>query len=711
MTFQEMFREEFYEEFKNYPAYAVVNTIKFMSKARMATFYLYYKKGSKANLNSSSAKELIQNLKKSIDENFSKKRFSQVFSYNIESVKQKFNELTKTAQVSLLKEYTFNEFSTEYKSNLSDNDIEANKKYIEQLRNMIKTNNSWYKSFFENFRVSREILLLAIILLDKEDKEYLVLKYDENLCRKNRREDVGSEVISYVSLKVMPKIERNIESINKFIPTNLLETLKSMLNIIDTSQIFTNLEMVERINSLIADYIYKINICEVFSNINSKSLSELVNKLPKKERDLLLKEYSFDYNSRRVEISEEERNINKTTIEKLKIWIDNYLKYSNFVQFFDSDWEHILSILNNLELSDKEFLSNMYKNGYSNEPNVDMIIYKKHIDRLEVIIRKINNKANLHNEKVELSKEKVALTIFDVVKSQNLNEIIVACEELNIIEYMRILFGENLDGEMYFMVTSLERFMTSSIVYRLNSQIENKKRQKQNISLYEYYISYKRDNESLNDFKSRLNEIIRTIDSKKVKTILFNRFYDDVKDVISIQDIDITNTSISLSSVNAMITNKLALQNLYYARERGLDYKETLFNRRSIFLVEHFYDGVSLTDIKSELNLHNERTIELFKLKFGENLDELGKVGIFDSKDLELMQRVMSKINKKLYLKDLLLNIVNKFRTTLEFNILKEEFGEKESLIIMSEKYLGNYLNAQEVIEYCDMTLNLRRKK
>ena len=75
------------------------------------------------------------------------------------------------------------------------------------------------------------------------------------------------------------------------------------------------------------------------------------------------------------------------------------------------------------------------------------------------------------------------------------------------------------------------------------------------------------------------------------------------------------------------------------------------------------------------------------------------------------MQRVMSKINKKLYLKDLLLNIVNKFRTTLEFNILKEEFGEKESLIIMSEKYLGNYLNAQEVIEYCDMTLNLRRKK
>ena len=262
---------------------------------------------------------------------------------------------------------------------------------------------------------------------------------------------------------------------------------------------------------------------------------------------------------------------------------------------------------------------------------------------------------------------------------------------------MRILFGENLDGEMYFMVTSLERFMTSSIVYRLNSQIENKKRQKQNISLYEYYISYKRDNESLNDFKSRLNEIIRTIDSKKVKTILFNRFYDDVKDLISIQDID--------------ITNKLALQNLYYARERGLDYKETLFNRRSIFLVEHFYDGVPLTDIKSELNLHNERTIELFKLKFGENLDELGKVGIFDSKDLELMQRVMSKINKKLYLKDLLLNIVINFITTLEFNILKEEFGEKESLIIMSEKYLGNYLNAQEVIEYCDMTLNLRRKK
>ena len=43
--------------------------------------------------------------------------------------------------------------------------------------------------------------------------------------------------------------------------------------------------------------------------------------------------------------------------------------------------------------------------------------------------------------------------------------------------------------------------------------------------------------------------------------------------------------------------------------------------------------------------------------------------------------------------------------------VLKEEFGEKESLIIMSEKYLGNYLNAQEVIEYCDMTLNLRRKK
>lgn len=707
MSFQDMFREEFYEELKDYPASLVIKSIKLMSKPRMSSFYLYYKKGSTASLDSSVAKELINNLKDVIDKNFSKLRFSQVFkNYKIETVKQKFEELNLNAQVSLLKEYTFNEVSVEYKINVIDKDTENNKNYLLELSNKLKTNISKYKPFYENFHVSREILLLAIILLDEKDKEYLIMKYDENLCRSSRKEGVSSEIIQYVSLKVMPKIKKNIDDITSFIPYNILETLKSMLNVINTSQIFTNYEMINRITTLISDYIYKMNFYEIFSNINKELLNNLLIKLTSKEKSTLKKEYSFDSIVRKNLLNEEEKNLNRETIKKLKEWINLYQNYTNLYQFFEES-EDIDNKIEHLPLEDNQFLLKMYNQGLSNEPNINMIIYKENLGRLEIIIRKVKKIVNIDNEK-HSSKEKIILDIFDIVRIKDLNQIKHASQKLHILEYMKVLFGENLDKEIEINVSSLGKFITSPFIYKLNSLLENKTVQRQSISIYEYYISYKREDESIEDFKQRLNDLIEKIDSKKVRTALLNRFYNDVKDLSCISELEGDNTN--LSNANLMITNKLALQNLYYAREKGLDYKEPIFNRKTILLIEHFYEGISLNDIKRELEFYNERTINLFKLKFGENLDELGKVGIFESKDLELMQRVINKINKKLYLKDLLLNLINKFKTTTEFAILKENYSSEDSLIIMSEKYLKTYISTKEVQEYLS-DLNVYNKR
>lgn len=697
MSFQDMFREEFYEELEYYPASLVIKSIKLMSKTRMTSFYLYYKKGSTASLNSSVAKELINNLKESINKNFSKLRFSQVFkNYKIDTVKRKFDELSLEAKTSLLKEYTFSEVSVEYKINLTDNDIENNKKYLLELNSKIKSNISWYKPFFENFRVSREITLLAIILLDESDKKLLVMKYDENLCRTSKSEVVSSEVIQYVSSKIMPKIKKNIDDINTFIPSNILETLKSMLSVINTSQIFTNNEMIYRITSLISDYLNKANFYEIFSNTDSELLNNLLNKLTKKEKSILKKEYSLDSIVRKSLLTEEEKNFNKETIKKLKEWINLYQSYTNFYKFFE-EAEDIDKRTEHLSLEDKKFLSKMYNQGFSNEPNINMIIYKENIKHLEIIIRKVKKLVNIDNEK-HSSKEKIVLNIFDIVRIKDLKQIKQVSQNLHILEYMKVLFGENLDKEIEINVSSLGKFITSPFIYKLNSLLENKTVQRQSISIYEYYISYKREDESLEDFKQRLNDLIEKIDSKKVRTALLNRFYNDVKDLSYKSELESDNTN--LSSANLMITRKLSLQNLYYAREKGLDYNKVNFDRRTILLTEHFYEGISLSDIKRELEFYNERTINLFKLKFGENLDELGKVGIFESKDLEQMQRVIAKINKKLYLKDLLLGLINKFRTTTEFANLNENYSSIDSLVIMSEKYLKTYLNTKEVQEY-----------
>ncbi|MCI8331163.1 MAG: hypothetical protein HFE04_03590, partial [Bacilli bacterium] len=92
--------------------------------------------------------------------------------------------------------------------------------------------------------------------------------------------------------------------------------------------------------------------------------------------------------------------------------------------------------------------------------------------------------------------------------------------------------------------------------------------------------------------------------------------------------------------------------------------------------------------------------IQLFKTKYGETLEEAGKVDELNSKDNEKIYSIKDKINKKLYYKNILYNILNKFKTTEEYESLREIFSEEETLKIMSEKYLEDILNEKDIAKY-----------
>lgn len=349
MKYQELFREELYEELKEYPTQIVVKAIKLMSKARSVNFYMYYKKGSKANLNSSVAKELIVYIKRTIETNFVKKRFSQMFEQNIRLVKEQFKLLSPYEQNILLKEYTFNEDCKEFIYDMSILDISRNKSSIETLKRHLNNPPINYqtrqRTLYERIPESRETILLAIMLLEKNDQEILIYKYDEDLNRTYRILSRNANINTYISQSIIPKIKRNIQTIKTLIPDNLLQTIENMLNNVKTNQIFRDEELINRIKTLVGDYLNKQSFYEIFPDINLEIINKYFSKLYEKEKRTLKKEFSIDnMQERKEEINQEEKELNRNTIRKIRDWLETYKKYEDFTKLFEENLKEIIGL-------------------------------------------------------------------------------------------------------------------------------------------------------------------------------------------------------------------------------------------------------------------------------------------------------------------------------------------------------------------------------
>lgn len=702
MKYQELFREELYEELKEYPTQIVVKDINLMSKARSVNFYMYYKKGSKANLNSSVAKELIVYIKRTIETNFVKKRFSQVFEQNIRLVKEQFKLLSPYKQNILLKEYTFNEDCKEFIYDISILDISRNKSSIETLKKSLNNPPINYqthqRTLYEEISESREIILLAIILLEKNDQEILIYKYDEDLSRTYRIKGCNTNITAYINKSIIPKIKRNIQAIKTLIPDNILQTIENILKIVKTSQIFRDEELINRIKTLVGDYLNKQSIYEIFPDINPEIISKYFSKLYEKERKTLKKEFSIDnMQERKEEVNQEEKELNKNTIKKLRDWLETYKKYEDFTKPFKKSLEEIISKISVLNPNDKEFLEKIYDKGYENGPNIDTLIIKRNLERLNIIINRIKEITRTEEEK-NYAQTDITINIFDIVNKKDIDAIRNACKKLNILNYMKGIFGEDLMQECTIKISSLKRFLMSSTVFKLNSLLDNLNKQPR-FSIYEHYIAYKREDETIEEYQNRIDEIVKSIESEQILSTIYVRFY-DVKHLINANIIEEQNHNIHLGHVNTHITDKLIMQNIRYTRENNLKYNPVTFKSKRKTLDSILYGGVTLEEFKEELEYYDPEIIQLFKTKYGETLEEAGKVDELNSKDNEKTYSIKDKINKKLYYKNILYNILNKFKTTEEYKSLREIFSEEETLKIMSEKYLEDLLNEKDLTKY-----------
>lgn len=706
MNYFEMFREEFYEEVKDYPYQLVNQALRLLSKTEYMNLYICYKKGSKINCDDKFSKEAMQILKNVIEANFYKKKFSSVFSNTPGAIRKEINKLQYSAQVSLLKEYTFLERGR-ITEPLTDLDKERNKKIIENLRDLFKARSvdvPYKKSFFGNFQSPKGIVLLAVLLLSLEDRKLLTLKYGENLCRMFKLDGTDESVIKSVKSSVIPRIKNNIVIINTFIPKNLIESISKMLTEREIEEIFSDEELMRNVKILIEGYLKRTNLTTIFPDVSEDVIKKFISKFGDDARKTFYKEYGF-VPSLKLLVTPSESTLNQKNFLKLKKWISLYSKYLNFYKFFDVPKDVVLKSIKKLDSQDKVFLTSFYNSGGYISPNINMIIRDKNIKNIDRIIVLIQHMIIVEDT---YKADKIFISIFDLVNTKDINIIRSACEKLSILKYMQKLFGDDLFSNLEINKVDVVSLANSDVIYNLNLAIDNVSKVNNPVPLYMYFIEYKRKDESTKDFIIRVNELIRTDTTTKVKSILFNRFYDDVKSIISYDEIDPNYNVSKLSTVTDMINSKLALQNLHYANSNGIPLEQIVHQRKGEFLVSNFYESAILETIKHELSFYDEKTITLFKRKYGENLDQIGKLGIFTTSERVKMLRVVSAIDKRIYLSGLFMRLLlEKFVVTKEFDILREEYGKTGALFMLHGKYFSKHLR----VEYLLANLNVDEER
>jgi len=473
MKYSEMFRKEFYEIVGAYPNVAIIKGIKLMNKNDYVSLYMFFRKDSTKNVNSNMALFSISRLKGIIENEVLKKNIRKVFNkYTVSTIKKAFYTLSYASMVSLLKEYTF---SDEYvlRESLSEIDLVKNEKSIIAMREYIDekiSRDTPFVSFFKKFNASKEMILLATLLLCKEYRDLIVLKYGTNLDYVFKQTSISEIEFRKINEYVFPNIDRNIELVKVYVPSNIVSSLCEFLSNVSYSDLFDSEDIVNKVWSMVGVYLNKVDLHAVFPGIKYSTLKTFVSFIDSNERVSFYREYGYS-SSLKLLITKEEKDINDKNFKKLKKWISNYYKYTNLCSIIGVTIDEIKKLVNHLSDSDRYFLSRKaYNSGYLYPTNIATVTNNISLNRLDKIID------TLLELKVTLYEEKISVNIFDVVESRDLDEIESACFELYILDYMINLFGEDLSGNFVISKSSIKDFMYSTTIVSLNNYISGMNR-------------------------------------------------------------------------------------------------------------------------------------------------------------------------------------------------------------------------------------------
>ena len=261
----------------------------------------------------------------------------------------------------------------------------------------------------------------------------------------------------------------------------------------------------------ISKQVYKKSICEKFRMNGIKVLIEL-DKLSKKEKDLLLKEYSFTDNELKEELTDKEREKNRDTIRK--ILSNNGKSYRDYISLFELfkefSEEDILKLINRLSKSDIELLKKKYGEDFKNTKFNPLLTLEENY--------KVNNSI-IHTLRKKLKEiyngEYFYLTIDMLLPEYNKEEILSRVKRFNKVDKIKLhrYFGEHLDKECL-VNKNIKDMLTNDVNRLFNTEKIIKIK-----PLYDVIKSLKLNNESKEEFLERFNESLNHLSIDELKLL------------------------------------------------------------------------------------------------------------------------------------------------------------------------------------------------
>lgn len=441
---------------------------------------------------------------------------------------------------------------------------------------------------------------------------------------------------------------------------------------------------------------YKRNLYEIFSDYDKDKVYSLVNKLNEEELNTLRKECSFVNGEIKEELSDFEKRKNYYTLCKInkallnnksdfkREYSFNIKNYKGLFNQVNEDKSLVLEAIELLSEYERELLKLKYGEDYSTINLVDAKITDEINGR---IIRKIKRK-------IKDLKQSKKVKITDLIDEDiDIIRLKVNFSRNETKEKVYSVFGEDLTKEVTLVgnKVALKQVVIKAIK---NIDIDYSRSK----TLSETLCKYKEESESNEDFLSRISTVINKVLNENEKDLLKRKYGTNLDETVRGKDLTREEKYLIDHSIVYKIKNGLkkskSIDKIYY---KSLD---SIFTKEELELIKEYISKLS----------KEEQT--LLKIKYGEDFMNPTEKGTLSNEDLEVIKKILHKFERDVVKDSNIFNVSNKsllymrrLTKTSEYERIKDIYGEKEALGIMSLIY-GKGITLHDIELVTGLTLD-----
>lgn len=211
-------------------------------------------------------------------------------------------------------------------------------------------------------------------------------------------------------------------------------------------------------------------------------------------------------------------------------------------------------------------------------------------------------------------------------------------------------------------------------------------------------MKYKEESESNEDFLSRISTVINKVLNENEKDLLKRKYGTNLDETVRGKDLTREEKYLIDHSIVYKIKNGLkkskSIDKIYY---KSLD---SIFTKEELELIKEYISKLS----------KEEQT--LLKIKYGEDFMSPTEKGTLSNEDLEVIKKILHKFERDVVKDSNIFNVSNKsllymrrLTKTSEYERIKDIYGEKEALGIMSLIY-GKGITLHDIELVTGLTLD-----